>query len=91
MPAPCTTPRILAHRRKMLTDVNNFRHHEIPPSLTHRSYSHRVGTAHSHRRNPHFSDLLTAENDFDAEELALLDDFSDAIAACIADRFDGSI
>jgi hypothetical protein len=29
--------------------------------------------------------LLSAENDFDAEGLALMDEFSDAIAACIAD------
>ena len=35
--------------------------------------------------------LLTAENDFDAEGLALMDEFSDAIAACIADGFNGSI
>ncbi len=35
--------------------------------------------------------LLTAENDFDAQGLALIDEFSDAIAACIADGFDGDI
>ena len=35
--------------------------------------------------------LLTAENDFDAEGLALMDEFSDAIAACIADGFNWSI
>jgi hypothetical protein len=35
--------------------------------------------------------LLSAENDFDAGGLALMDEFSDAIAACIADGFDGDI
>ena len=35
--------------------------------------------------------LLSAENDFDAQGRALMDEFSDAIAACIADRFDGNI
>jgi hypothetical protein len=35
--------------------------------------------------------FLSAENDFDAQGLALTDEFSDAIAACIADGFDGRI
>jgi hypothetical protein len=35
--------------------------------------------------------LLTAENDFDTQGLALIDEFSDAIAACIANGFDGRI
>jgi hypothetical protein len=34
---------------------------------------------------------LRAENDFDANGEALADEFSDAIAACIAPGFDGSI
>jgi hypothetical protein len=35
--------------------------------------------------------LLTAENDYDEKGLALLDELSDAIAACIRDGFNGSI
>ena len=35
--------------------------------------------------------ILQAENDFDAKGLALLDEFSDAIAACIKGGFDGEI
>lgn len=35
--------------------------------------------------------LLEAENDYDFNGLALLDEFSDAIAACIAPAFDGRI
>jgi len=35
--------------------------------------------------------ILQAENDFDASGLALRDEFSDAISACIRDAFDGDI
>jgi hypothetical protein len=35
--------------------------------------------------------FLAAENDYDSEGRALMDEFSDAIAACIADGFDGRI
>jgi len=35
--------------------------------------------------------VLQAENDFDPEGVALMDEFSDAIAACIAEGFDGDI
>jgi hypothetical protein len=35
--------------------------------------------------------ILTADNDFDSNGLALRDEFSDAISACIEDGFDGGI
>jgi hypothetical protein len=35
--------------------------------------------------------ILQADNDFDSNGLALLDEFSDAISACIEDGFDGGI
>lgn len=35
--------------------------------------------------------LLTAENDYDPEGLALMDEFSDAISACLAADFGYSI
>jgi hypothetical protein len=35
--------------------------------------------------------ILIAENDYDSDGRALLDEFSDAIAACIAEGFDGNI
>jgi hypothetical protein len=35
--------------------------------------------------------MLVAENDFDSDGLALSDEFSDAIAACISSDFDGQI
>ena len=35
--------------------------------------------------------ILQADNDFDSNGLALLDEFSDAISASITDGFDGGI
>jgi hypothetical protein len=35
--------------------------------------------------------VLEGENDYDSDGLALLDEFSDAIAACVSDIFDGGI
>jgi hypothetical protein len=35
--------------------------------------------------------ILRADNDFDESGLALRDEFSDAISACIRDGFDGDI
>jgi hypothetical protein len=35
--------------------------------------------------------MLQADNDFDENGLALLDEFSDAISACISEPFDGDI
>ena len=35
--------------------------------------------------------VLEATNDFDADGLALRDEFSDAISACIQEGFDGDI
>ena len=35
--------------------------------------------------------ILQAENDFDSNGLALIDEFSDAISACIEDGFDGNV
>ena len=57
-PSPCPTPPSPLAAEKMLTDVNNLRHHANTSVATLRLYSHRVGTVHSHRRNPH---MLLAE------------------------------
>ena len=48
--APHPHPR---SQRKTLDHVNNLRHHSNTIVATLRLYSHRVGTTHSHRRNPH--------------------------------------
>jgi len=42
-----------AKNRKSLTDVNILRHHANTSVASLRPYSHRVGTDHPHRRNPH--------------------------------------
>jgi hypothetical protein len=35
--------------------------------------------------------ILQADNDFDSNGLALVDEFSDAISACVKDGFDGDV
>ena len=35
--------------------------------------------------------ILQADNDFDSDGRALIDEFSEAISACIKDGFDGDI
>jgi hypothetical protein len=35
--------------------------------------------------------FLYAENDYDSDGLALMDEFSDSISACISSHFDGDI
>jgi hypothetical protein len=35
--------------------------------------------------------ILQADNEFDSKGLALLDEFADAISACIEDGFDGGV
>ena len=52
------TPIPARNRKSLLTDVNNFRHHADASVATLRLYSHRVGTVHSHRRNPHLKGEL---------------------------------
>ncbi len=59
---------------------------DISEEFTHRPWHENAGC----RWDGTFL-LLAAENDFDAEGLALLDEFSDAIAGCITDGFNGSI
>jgi len=59
---------------------------DITEDFTHRSWHQNV------RCEWHGSRLiLQADNDFDSNGLALLDEFSDAISAFIEDGFDGGI
>jgi hypothetical protein len=51
-PPPCPTPHSPLKTRKILTHVNTVRHHASTSVAALRFYSHRVGTDHSHRRNP---------------------------------------
>jgi hypothetical protein len=54
----------------------------------HRPWHHNVTCTWDQTKN---SVLLQAENDFDSDGLALLDEFSDAISACVKDAGDGGI
>jgi len=68
------------------SDVGAAAAAEITEEFTHRPW-------HSNAECRWDGERLTlqAENDFDSNGDALADEFSDAIAACIAPGFDGSI
>jgi hypothetical protein len=53
-PFPCPTPPSRLKIIKLLTHVNNLRHHCKCQRRFAPTYSHRVGTVHSHRRNPQY-------------------------------------
>jgi len=59
---------------------------DITEEFTHRPWHQNVQCSWDGSRL-----TLQADNDFDADGSALADEFSDAIAACIAEGFDGSI
>jgi hypothetical protein len=50
---------------------------------------HGIRTSGAHGTDK--SLILQGENDFDTDGLALMDEFSGAVAACIKDLFDGNI
>ena len=60
--------------------------HDITEEFTHRPCHQNVRCEWDGTRL-----ILQAENDYDSNGLALLDEFSDAISASIADGFDGGI
>ncbi len=51
-PFPCPTPPSRLKTSKLLTHVNNLRHHCKCQRRFAPIYSHPIGTLHSHRRNP---------------------------------------
>jgi len=59
---------------------------DIGEEFTHRSWHHHVRCEWDGSRL-----ILQADNDFDSNGLALLDEFSDAISGCIEDGFTGGI
>jgi hypothetical protein len=67
-------------------DVGAVAAHDISEEFTHRPWHQNVRCEWAGSRL-----ILQAENDFDSNGLALLDEFSDAISASIADGFDGGI
>jgi hypothetical protein len=60
--------------------------HDITEEFTHRPWHENVSCAWDGSQL-----ILQADNDFDSNGLALLDEFSDAISACIREGFDGDI
>jgi len=67
-------------------DVGAVAAHDITEEFTHRPWHQNVRCEWDGSRL-----VLQADNDFDSNGLALLDEFSDAISASIADGFDGGI
>ena len=67
-------------------DVGAVAARDITEEFTHRPWHHNVRCEWDGSRL-----ILQAENDFDSNGLALLDEFSDAISASITDGFDGGI
>ena len=59
---------------------------DIAEEFTHRPWHRKVSCKWDDSQL-----ILQAENDFDSSGLALRDEFSDAISACITNGFDGEI
>ena len=59
---------------------------DITDEFTHRTWHQNVNCEWDGSRL-----ILHADNDFDSDGLALRDEFSDAISACIKGGFDGDI
>jgi len=57
-PFPCPTPPSRLKTIHLLTHVNNLGHHCKCQRRYAPIYSHRVGTVHSHRRNPQTDDKV---------------------------------
>ena len=67
-------------------DVGAVAARDITEEFTHRPWHQNV-----HCEWDEFRLILQADNDFDSNGLALLDEFSDAISASITGGFDGGI
>ena len=70
----------------MPADVGAVAARDIAEEFTHRPWPRNVQCEWDG-----FRLILRAENDFDSNGLALLDEFSDAISSSITDRFDGGV
>ena len=78
--------RIVLACRGVPEDVGPVAASDIAEEFTHRPWHKNVSC---HWDGSQL--ILQADNDFDSSGLALLDEFSDAIAATIKDGFDGGI
>lgn len=78
--------RIVLACKGVPADVGAVAARDITEEFTHRPWHKNVRCEWDGSRL-----VLQADNDFDSDGLALLDEFSDAIAATIKDGFGGSI
>jgi hypothetical protein len=78
--------RIVLACRGVPADVGAVAARDIAEEFLHRPWHQNVRCDWDGSRL-----ILHAENDFDSNGLALLDEFSDAISASISDGFDGGI
>ena len=78
--------RIVLACNGMPADVGAVAARDITEEFTHRPWQRNVRCEWDWSRL-----ILQADNDFDSNGLALLDEFSDAISAFVADGFDAGI
>lgn len=78
--------RIVLACKGVPADVGTVAARDIAEEFTHRTWHQNVHCGWDGSRL-----ILQADNDFDSNGLALLDEFSDAISASITDGFDGGI
>jgi hypothetical protein len=78
--------RIVLACKGVPTNVGAVAARDITEEFTHRPWHKNVRCEWDGSRL-----ILQADNDSDSKGLAVMDEFSDAIAACIADGFDGAI
>jgi hypothetical protein len=86
MPTPASHYRVVLACDGVPLDAGPRGAVDIAEEFTHRPWHQNVTCTWDGQ-----SLILEAENDFDADGLALMDEFSDAISACIKDLFDGNI
>jgi hypothetical protein len=78
--------RIVLSCKDVPANVGAVAARDISEEFTHRSWHTNVTCVWDGSQL-----ILQADNDFDSNGLALVDEFSDAISACIKDGFDGNI
>ncbi len=78
--------RIVLACKGVPTDVGAVAAHDITEEFTHRPWHKNARCEWDGSQL-----ILQADNEVDSNGLALRDEFSDAIAACIADGLDGGI
>jgi hypothetical protein len=78
--------RIVLACKGVPSDAGTVGAHDIVEEFTHRPWHENVTCIWDGSRL-----ILQADNDFDSDGLALVDEFSNALSACIKNGFDGDI